>query len=265
MDNLSIITTHFYDFSWIKVWVKRLQKNTDCSKIKEIFIINQDRTVKSLQLLKKIAPNATILEFPRNEEQFVKMGHDHAAVLNLAIKKATGDYICIFDSDCHPFSTDWLPVCETLLRQFDAIVAQDMYLSSKKCELLSHPCFMIVNKKHLTIPLLFDEGFPAKGYDTGRLIGRQLERTGNKVFYAEPKTAFNGMHGQIFLNAVYHHKKGSFLGGDQRLKRQVDFRDSFFRKVIVKHNRYQLSRFDELRYNIIKYGLCKYLMKILKK
>ena len=153
MDNISIITAHFHDFAWIKLWAKKIQENTDENKIKEVLIINQDRSVESRNLLKQICPRSQILEYPRNEEQFLKRGHDHAAVLNLAVKEATGDYICIFDSDCHPFSPDWLPTCENLLETNEAVVALDRYRQIEYSTRLSHPCFMLIKKESIKTPL----------------------------------------------------------------------------------------------------------------
>src|SRR5690606_3808676 len=114
------------------------------------------------------------------------------------------------------------------------------------------PCFMIIKKKHLRIPLAFDEGFSVSKNDTGRLIGRQIERAGDKVFYAELRIGFDGSHGEIYLDVIYHHRKGSYMGADERLTRQISFRDSFFRNIVIKHNRYQMNILDEFFYRILK-------------
>lgn len=267
MDNISIITTHFHDFSWIKLWTKKIQENLDENKIKEILIINQDRSVESRNLLQQIYPRSKILEYPRNEEQFIKRGHDHAAVLNLAVKEATGNYICIFDSDCHPFSTDWLPACEKLLETYDAVVALDKYRQIEYSTRLSHPCFMIIKRSSIKIPLAFDEGFPLKIYDTGRLIGQQLEHTGSKVFYADSYLAFNKNHGEIFLDSIYHNGKGSYSGADNRLQKQLDFRHTFFSKIVINKERYELTKFEHLRFKLAfinNYGLLNYISYLLK-
>lgn len=268
MDNISIITTHFHDFSWIKLWTKKIQENLDENKIKEILIINQDRSVESRNLLQQIYPRSKILEYPRNEEQFIKRGHDHAAVLNLAVKEATGNYICIFDSDCHPFSTDWLPACEKLLETYDAVVALDKYRQIEYSTRLSHPCFMIIKRSSIKIPLAFDEGFPLKIYDTGRLIGQQLERIEKKIFYAEPKIAFNHNYGEIYLDSVYHHGKGSYAGGDVRLQKQVGFREAFIKDIVINKGRYEFTKFEHLQYKmrVIKnYGCKRYFSELTKR
>lgn len=252
LENITIITTHFYDFSWTKTLIDRLIQNTDFSRIKEVIIINQDRSVESREKLQDIASFATIVGYPKNEEYFKKRGHDHAAVLNLAVQQATGDFICIFDSDCHPFSSSWLPDCEDLMNHYDAVVALDKNRSEKFGEQLSHPCFMMLKKRHLSIPLAFDEGFNEPKNDTGRLIGRQIERTGDKVLYIKPTIGFDGSHGEIYLDKIYHHRKGTYKGADGRLTSQIGFRDEFFRNIVIKHGRYQMNMFDELRYKIRK-------------
>lgn len=267
MENISIITAHFYDFSWIKLWARKIQDNLDENKIKEILIINQDRSVESRNMLQEICPRSRILEYPRNEEQFLKRGHDHASVLNLAVKEATGDYICIFDSDCHPFSAEWLPACEKLMETYDAVVALDKFRQIEYSTCLSHPCFMVIKRTSIKYPLSFDEGFPSRIYDTGRLIGQQLERTGGKVFYAEPFTAFNNNHGEIFLDSIYHNQRGSYSGADNRLQRQLGYRDSFFSKIVLNKERYELTQFEHLRFKLAhvnNYGLFKYISYLLK-
>ncbi|MDD2522758.1 MAG: glycosyltransferase [Anaerolineaceae bacterium] len=265
MDKISIITTHFYDFSWTKLWAAKIQKNTDQNKIKEVLIINQDRSIESRNLLKQIYPKSQILEYPRNEEQFLKRGHDHAAVLNLAVQEATGEYICIFDSDCHPFSPEWVPACEKLLEKYDAIVALDRYRKIEYSTCLSHPCFMVLKKESIKTTLSFDEGFPLKIYDTGRLIGQQLERMGGNVFYAAPYLAFNNNYGEVFLDSIYHHGKGSYAGGDIRLQKQLDFRQSFFTKIVIKKERYTLNKLEHIQYKlaVIKnHGYLRYILEM---
>lgn len=267
IDNISIITAHFYDFAWIKLWAKKIQLNTDENKIKEIFIINQDRSLDSHNLLKQIYPRSQILEYPKNEEQISKKGHDHAAVLNFAVKEATGDYICIFDSDCHPFSPEWLPTCEKLLETYDAVLALDRNRNIEYSISLSHPCFMMFKKESVKIPLSFDEGFPSKIYDTGRLIGEQLERMGNKVFYAESYVAFNKNYGEVFLDSIYHHGKGSYAGGGFYLRKQLGFRQSFFTNIVIKKERYELTKREHIQYKLAfikNYGYLNYISYLVK-
>ena len=265
MDNISIITTHFYDFDWMRVWAKKIHENTEAWKIKEVLIINQDRCEDSRRLLEEIYQRARIPQYPRNEEQFVHRGHDHAAVLNLAIGEATGEYICLFDSDCHPFSKNWLSICEEILQSHDAIVAFDQFRFLVYSMQLSHPCFMVLRSEHVTIPLLFDAGFPQKRYDTGRLIGRQLEEAGNKVFYAKPSGCFRNFYGEIYLDSIYHHGQGSYAGGDDRLSRQIGYRHRFFKNVVVKKGKYNINDFEYLQFKaaaVKNYGYMKYLSEI---
>ncbi len=248
ISNLSIITTHFYDFRWIKCWIRRIRSYTDENIIKEILIVNQDRTIKSRKKLEKLDKRIVVLEYPRSQAHFDHQGHDHAYVMNLAIRETSGDYICIFDSDSHPFSSIWIEKCNSLLEYFDAIVAVDPYALKKKNEILSHPCFMLFNQKHLSIPLSFDASLFDRKIDTGRLIGAQLKTANQNVFFSYPQRGFSNYWGQVYLNCIYHHGKGSYKGADQILANQIDIGESFFKNIVIRRKRYELTKIEKSYY-----------------
>jgi len=248
LEKISFITTHFYDFEWTSYLIHQLYKNTEKNKIYEILIINNDRTVESYRKLMEICPEATILEFPLSEKHFIKKGHDHAFVFNEAIKKAKGDFICIFDSDCHPYDPQWLKVCEDILRNIDAIVAVDTGKFYRDKVILSHPCFMFLKSDQTSIPLKFDEHLFDQNFDTGRLIGQQLIDSGRKVFFACPAKAFEGRYGCIYLDSIYHHEKGSYSGGGERLLRQINWQQGYFKSIFLTKHRYSLTILETGRY-----------------
>lgn len=246
MNNLSIITAHFYDFDWIELWITQIRKFTNPDIVKEILIVNQDRTETSRNRLQKIDKQARILEFPKSDKHFKVTGHDHAAVLNSCIKEASGEFICILDSDAHPIRANWIIECQQLLNYYDAILAQHPGLPG-----ISHPCFMLINREHVNIPLTFDDQLFSSHIDTGRLIGKQLINAGHKVYFASPKKAFNGYWGYIYLDLIYHHQNASFFGGDDRLKKQVSWHNRYFRNLVVNKRTYSLTLTQLYRYRLL--------------
>lgn len=122
-------------------------------------------------------------------------------------------------------------------------------------------------KESVKNPLSFDKGFPSRIYDTGRLIGEQLEHMGNKVFYAEPYVAFNKNYGEVFLDSIYHHGKGSYAGGGFYLRKQMGFRQSFFTNIVIKKDRYELTKFEHIQYKLAfmkNYGYLNYISYLVK-
>lgn len=248
LDKISFVTTHFYDFEWTSYLIHQIYSNTDINRIYEILIINQDRTNDSRHRLMEICPKANILEFPLSEKHFIKKGHDHAFVLNEAVKNAKGDLVCIFDSDCHPFSSQWLKICDDILRNFDAIVAVDTGKYYRDKLILSHPCFMLLKSDQISLPLRFDEHLFDQNFDTGRLIGQQLMDSGRKVFFACPAKGFEGRYGCIYLDSIYHHEKGSYAGGGERLLRQINWQQEYFKRIILTKHRYSLTILETVHY-----------------
>ncbi len=242
MKDVSFITAHFHDFDWIRCWLDRIIHFTDYELIQECLIVNQDRTKDSHIKLSRLDKKVRVLEFPPDQRLIDKQGHDHAHVLNLALKEAQGKFICIMDSDCHPISSEWLGNCEAVFQDHDAIAAVDYYQFKNNFSLLTHPCFLMLDREVINFPLFFDEGLFERNMDTGRLIGKQIEQAGRSVYYAHPKKAFSTRWGFIYLDSIYHHERGSYSGGDERLRRQNDWRQAFFKKIVISKKRYDLSK-----------------------
>lgn len=248
MNDISFITAHFHDFDWIECWINRIKQFTEYNHIKEFLIINQDRIDESRYRLVRLDKKVRVLEFPANQKYIDKQGHDHAYVLNLAVQEAIGQFVCIMDSDCHPTSSEWLLKCETHLLEHDAIAAVDYYQYKNNSRLLTHPCFLVLDRNTINFPLFFDEGLFERNVDTGRLIGEQIEQAGRSVYYIHPKKAFNSQWGFIYLDSIYHHERGSYSGGDERLRRQNDWRQFFFKKIVIKKGLYDLSKTEFFYY-----------------
>lgn len=242
MKDVSFITAHFHDFDWIQCWLDRIIHFTDYGLIREFLVVNQDRTKDSHIKLARLNKKVRVLEFPPNQRLIAKQGHDHAHVLNLAQKEAQGKFVCIMDSDCHPISSEWLGNCQAVLQDHDAIAAVDYYQYKNNSALLTHPCFIMLDHEAINFPFYFDEGLFEQNMDTGRLIGKQIEQAGRSICYAHPKKAFGARWGFIYLDSIYHHQRGSYSGGDERLKRQNDWRQAFFKKIVVSKGRYDLTK-----------------------
>ncbi|MEL7625967.1 MAG: glycosyltransferase [Anaerolineaceae bacterium] len=248
INNLSIITTHFFDFDWTLRLIDSIQVFTPFERIDEILIINQDRALESHRKLQELSPFVRVVEYPRSEKHFKVQGHDHANVLNRAIREVIGDYLCIFDSDAHPINTSWLQACEEILTSFDAVLA---LVPGKVNE--THPCFMMMKKDCVGRSVSFDESLFTTGVDTGRLVGRQLTESGHRVYFAPPTKAFNGLWGNIYLNSIYHHGKASFNGAeDDRIRQQINWRNRYFKKFVIEKHRYELTFSENLLYKIQK-------------
>lgn len=245
--NISFITTHFFDFDWTSLLVQNIVNFTETERIKEILIINQDRSLESHSILKKLDVLVRVVEYPKSEKHFEYRGHDHAMVLNRAIHDVEGDYICIFDSDAHPINYSWLNVCDEIFEFYDAILALE-----PGSVMLTHPCFMMIKKEALINPIYFDENLFTKKVDTGRLIGKQLIKNNQRVYFASPTRAFNGLWGYFYLNLIYHHKHATFTGAeDTRISKQVTWENNFFKNYVIQKHRYDLTFSNFLKYKII--------------
>jgi hypothetical protein len=220
VQNISFLSTHFGSFEWVDLWATQIRQTVPAGLVAELVVINQDRTV----------------EYPRDEEMFKLMGHDHATVLNRAVMEMAGDWVCIMDSDAHPTSLSWLDRIENLLLAHDAVVAEDSGNPG-----LSHPCFMFLRADHAREGLRFDAGIPGPGADTGRLVGTQLVEHGHKVYVAPARGVFGGLWGALYLESIYHHGHGSFQSAGPRLQCQLTWRDKFYRDRVLNGRRYELS------------------------
>jgi hypothetical protein len=246
MKDITFIVTHFFDFYWTELCVRQICKTTEPSAIREILIINQDRLEASRERIKDLDSRIRVLEYPKSEAHFAVMGHDHPAVLNEAIYEAQGKYICIFDSDAHPFSSDWLSKCDRLLQNHDAVLAEEVGAIG-----FSHPCFMMIKKEHRNIPLVFDDKLFTEDVDTGRFVANQLRNANQRVYLAKPMAAFSGYWGSIYLDSIYHHGHGSFHGATRRLTKQITWANKYFQIKVVHFRSYDFSFYERIQYRII--------------
>lgn len=246
--NVSIIVAHFRDFDWIELLLKKILFHTDMSFVCEILIINQDRCADSCIKLEQLHSLVRVLEYSPSNQHIKVLGHDHPAVLNLAVKEAVGSFICILDSDSHPIRSDWMNCCSKLLEKHDAILAR-----CSASENLTHPCFMVFKRIHVNLPILFDEELFTNGVDTGRLVGRQFVKAGLRVYFADPLTAFSGKWGSVYLGIIYHHGHGSFHLAGPLLKSQVRWKNRYFKQEVIAFKPYEMTFLDKVRYRLISF------------
>lgn len=244
LKDITVITAHFHDFRWTEMLLRQLRATTPADSVREILIIDQDRTPQSCARLTALDPLIRVVQYPKDERLFELLGHDHPAVLNQAIKEAQGEWVCLFDSDAHPVRAGWLSTCDEVLKHYDAILAEDPCRPG-----LSHPCFMLFQRRHASLPLRFDEdllemqspsGPVAEHNDTGRMIRQQLIDAGQRVHLAGPGRAFDGNWGILYLDCVYHHGSGSFKGGNELLTRHLSWEHEFFEKWVLNRGEYKL-------------------------
>lgn len=250
MNDLTIITTHFHEFRWFEIWIRQIRSNTPAAVIREILIVNQDRSLDSQIRLANFDDRIRVLEFQRSEAHFAAMGHDHAAVLNEAIKEAKGNIICLFDSDAYPLDPQWLIRCRYLLESHDAVLA-----ACHDAPELSHPCFMVFRRKLVDIPLRFDEGLFTDGIDTGRRVAAQLHKAGASVSLIQPTVGFSGCWGSLYLDSVYHHGSGSFHVSDPRIRSHLTWLHRYFTKRVFRRRLYTLNASEKMVFRIVYFFL----------
>ncbi len=251
MESVTFIVTHFYEFRWLEVWIRKVLEFTPTEVIREILIIDQDRTDLSRTRLGLLDSRVRVLQYPRSVQHIAIASHDHAAVLNRAVLEARGDYICILDSDAFPIDSEWFNTCNDLLANNDAILAQH-----PTQPFFSHPCFMLLKSQHVSIPLCFDEGlFTEKKIDTGRRILRQLTEAGQRVTLVPPSRGFSGEWGYVYLDSIYHHHAGSFHGGTKQLKTQLTWSHHYFRQRVLEDGIFELNFHQLLFYRLARHLL----------
>lgn len=257
MQRISFVTTHFYDFDWTRLWLRQINRYVPSDYTYEFIVINQDRTEESRSKLQSLDTRIRVVEYSQSQSHFVVTGHDHGHVLNCVLQDVEGDYMCLFDSDAHPFSHQWLPICSELLEKNDAILSQ-----TPQAPELTHPCFMLFKRKVIQSGLAFDEGLFDRQIDTGRLVGQQLQRGGFRYHSARPEKAFGGKWGSIYLGSVYHHGHGSFKGGDDRLRNQLTARHDFFRRIVMMRGEYSLTLPERVGYHL-RFSSSKYAKRMI--
>ncbi len=241
----SILTTHFGDPAWVDLLLRRVRAAFPAVRDERIFVIDQDRTDESAGLLRRRLGPVRILRFPRSEAHFAVTGHDHAHVLNCAVREIDSDFLLIFDSDAHPVSAE----AETRL---GALIAErDAVLAAKRADgTQTHPCFMLFGPRVDRDRLSFDEGQLEIGTDTGREIYAQVQEMDLAAELLRPEGAFGGQWGHFYLErSIYHHGSGSFASNqDDRLQAQVAswrHQERLFRRRVFRGH-YTLSRAETL-------------------
>ncbi len=239
LEEVAVLTTHFGDTDWVELLVRRLRGALPRLRDEQIFVVDQNRSTSSAEHLRRRLGRVRVLTYDRSEPHFVMTGHDHAHVLNLAVREIESDHLLLFDSDAHPVSPAFWPRLTTLLDSSDAVLA-----ALRRVDERTHPCFMVFGPKVDRSRLRFDEGQLETGVDTGRMIHDQIAAMGLEAALLRPEPAFGGRWGTLYLDGeIYHHGSGSFEGAaDPRLQAQAELfrRESAFFRRRVDAGRYQL-------------------------
>lgn len=234
------MTAHFGDTGWVELLVARVRAIFPELPDENVFVIDQDRTDSSSELLRERLGAVTILRYPRSEEHFRYVGHDHAHVLNLAVREIDADFTMVFDSDAHPVDPTLRPKLAQLLAGNDAVMAAPSVGD------LSHAAFMVLGPAVDRSRLLFDEGQLHEREMTGARVFAQVTSAGQKVELLRSTRAFGGRWGGFLLDGgVYHHGSGSFeFADDARLRAKARYwrRESEFFRRRVFAGRYDLTR-----------------------
>jgi hypothetical protein len=213
-----MLTTHFGDTFWVRLLLARVRAAFPQLTNGDIYVIDQDRTETSAARLRTLLGDVNVLRYPRSEPHFETTGHDHAHVLNLAVRDVDAEVLVLFDSDAHPVDTTVGETVNRLLEEHDAVLAAHAAEGT-----FSHPSFMVFGPAVDRGTLFFDGDQLEHRVDTGRKIYAQVHELGLRAFLLRPTPAFDGLWGTLYLDVtVYHHGSGSFAStGDPRFLRQV--------------------------------------------
>lgn len=239
-ERAALLTTHFGDARWVQLLLDRARRAFPGLRDEQIYVIDQDRTDGSAALLRDRLGPVHVLRYPPSETHIAATGHDHAHVLDLAIRDVESDYLLVFDSDAHPVGTAVCGLLARLLHEHDAVLA-----AVDASDTRSHPCFVLLGPAVDRDRVRFDASQVERGVDTGRLVFDQIAATGLRPELLRPEPAFGGRWGTLYLDgAIYHHGSGSFgEAGDERLRTQAARRrreHSFFRRRVFQ-GRYELT------------------------
>jgi hypothetical protein len=214
----AVLTTHFGDPAWVELLVARLRAAFPDIPAEAIFVVDQDRTETSAARLRSRLGPVRVLAFPPSEPHVDATGHDHAHVLNLAVRELDADFVLLFDSDAHPVSPAARERLAALIADSDAVLAALGPDGTR-----THPCFMLLGPAVDRDRLFFDAGQLDLGVDTGREVYGQVLRMGLRAELLRPEHAFEGHWGTFFLGrSLYHHGSGSFGSSPSpRLQRQA--------------------------------------------
>src|SRR5947209_16735246 len=213
-----MLTAHYGDPFWVELLLRRARAAFPQLRDQDVYVIDQDRTATSADRLRSLLGDVQVLRYPRSEAHFETTGHDHAHVLNLAVRDIDADILILFDSDAHPVDGSVGPSVERLLVDNDAILAAHSTEGT-----FSHPSFMVFGPSVDRNALFFDADQLEHRVDTGRKIHDQVHDLGLRAALLRPVPAFGGLWGTLYLDgSVYHHGSGSFEStGDPRFLRQV--------------------------------------------
>jgi hypothetical protein len=213
----TVIACHIGDVFWVGEMARRLDEWSPPERVPEIVVVDQDRPTAHRPLLAALPRVSRVMAFPKDDDQFTWLSHDHPASLDRACREPmTTSHVLVMDSDT--FVIDgWLEELDRALERADCVVAGDRKWG------LSHPCFMALPVAALE-RVWFSAGAVPLGIDTGRLVAYQLDRAGLSVEVLRPVRAFQGRRGDLFLGGkVLHVGSASFASStDQRALSQVD-------------------------------------------
>lgn len=244
-ERTALLTTHFGDVRWVGLLIDRARTAFPGLDDGRIFVIDQDRREKSAALLRRQLGPVHVLQYPRSAPHIAATGHDHAHVLDLAIREVESDYLLVFDSDAHPIGPAARSRLERLLDDHDAILA-----GVSRNDTRSHPCFMLFGPTVNRDGVRFDAGQIERGVDTGRLVYDQIIAMGLRAELLRAEPAFGGRWGTFYLDgAIYHHGSGSFADAeDERLQAQAQKRQrehAFFRRRVFREQ-YELTSVERI-------------------
>jgi hypothetical protein len=211
VESVTIVTFHFGSQFWVRNLIAHLDEFCD-SRVKAFVIVDQSRS--SLAELQALPGVSRVLQFPVDDEEVRRRGHDHASAIQRVLEEDfTTSHVLLMDSDCFPVRDGWLAMMPSVCLAGDPAAGG-----------LTHPCFNLLPTD--VLPRLdYRRGMDSLGLDTGRLIGLQLVELGYSPTIVKPRqTPFRGRRGSLYLDgAMYHHGSGSFVtSSSQKLSRQID-------------------------------------------
>jgi hypothetical protein len=231
---VTLLTAHYGSPFWVQLLLARARAAFPQLRDEDVYVIDQDRTDTSTDRLQSLLGDVHVLRYPRSEPHFETTGHDHAHVLNLAVREIEAEVLVIFDSDAHPIGPNVGTTIQRMLEHNDAILAAH---SSEG--IFSHPSFMVFGPSVDRRALYFDADQLERHVDTGRKIYEQVRNLGLQAVLLRPRPAFGGLWGTLYLDdSVYHHGSGSFESADDpRFLRQVSTwrrEERLFRRKVAR-------------------------------
>lgn len=236
MNSYTIFVSHFGDLFWVRHTVERIRRLTPNRNL-TIIVIDQSRA--SEPALMAIDGVDQVISFELDKRNLAILGHDHPSSLNKALREVdvSSSHVIVVDSDCFPVTSTWL---ERLEQTGEIALATDPAKYG-----LTHPCLMVFPTE-ISAVIDFEEGLYEVGLDTGRLVGLQVTRSGQRAHLIFPTAAFGGRRGHFFLEkSIYHHGSGSLsmseISGPPRVRTEKIWRQ------LAASPRQDIRAFDLLR------------------